>query len=230
MTINLVLDGNNDPTAASPRVIMLANRIILYSDWRPDGTAIVDKEIRIYQPDDSGFYVSDLVSEINSSTHFTASLAPGVRPNMHSVLLVREDSRNIIFDDFISPTKRIDLVGDYLLKDSLSFIGNEQLFETEVFSTPTQVGEYLVDYTSGTIELFSEPKQSSTINYHHGVFPLEVDYTPIQVFSLNDDDFVDELFTFETLQSGEEVRALPNTEGSEIYHLLYKETNNLWGK
>ena len=54
--------------------------------------------------------------------------------------------------------------------------------------------------------------------------------SPVQVFSLNSEDFVSELFEKQTLDSGEEINALPNHEGSQIYHQLFKETETLWGK
>ena len=62
------------------------------------------------------------------------------------------------------------------------------------------------------------------------IFPMEVDYSLIKIYTLQDDDFADELFDMEAIDSGEEVRALPNAEGSEIFHQLFKEANIFWGK
>jgi len=230
LTIDVVKDANGDPTAASPRVLFLANRVILYSDWRPDGTAVVDKEIRFYQPDDDGFYLNDLVDEINSSTYFTATINGDIRSNLHSFLLIREDSLNVIFSDFIDSKKKNDLVGSYLVKDGIFFGAESVDLQEEVTFDPSSSGEYLIDYTSGSITTYEDVAVENTVTYYHNIFPLKIDYTPIQVFSLGDDNFVDELFVQETLQSGEDTKTLPNTEGSEIYHQLFKETNNLWGK
>lgn len=229
-TIDVLKDANGDTIASSPRVLILANRVILYSNWRPDGTATIDKEIRIYQPEDDGFYLEDLVAEIDSSSYFSATINPDVRPNLHSSSIIREDSLNIVFGDYIGVNKKHNLAGQYICPDSITFEKTDFIFDTEIsWSPPSSAGQYYVDYTNGTIETYSEP-QENAITYYHNVFPLNIDWTPIQVYSLTDEDFVDELFTVETLQSGEEVRKLPNAEGAEIYHTLYKETNNLWGK
>jgi hypothetical protein len=61
-------------------------------------------------------------------------------------------------------------------------------------------------------------------------FPMEVDISPIQIFSFHDEDFQYELFEHETDAAGEETATLPNTEGGEIYHQLFKETEVFWGK
>lgn len=230
MTIDITRDVDDDPVANAPRVIFYANRVVLYNDWRPDGTETIDREIRFYQPEDEGFYLEDLVSLIDASPYFSATIDPDVRPNLHSMLLIREDSINVIFGDYIDTATKIELAGDLIVEDSVSFEFEDSSLEEEVSSEPGDPGEYRINYTTGTIELYREPTTQNSVTYYHNVFPLEIDYTPIQIFSLNDDDFVDELFIKETVQSGEEIRTLPNAEGSEIYHTLFKETNNLWGK
>ena len=68
------------------------------------------------------------------------------------------------------------------------------------------------------------------MTYHTALFPMDVDYSLVKIYTLQDDDFVDELFNKKVADSGEELRALPNTEGAEIIHQLFKETNIFWGK
>ena len=61
------------------------------------------------------------------------------------------------------------------------------------------------------------------------IFPMEIDYSEVRVYSLQDDDFTYELFQQEENDAGNEQSALPDTEGSEILHQLYKDMKMFWG-
>lgn len=229
LIINLKLNSAGEPIAISPRVDILANRVILYSDWRPNGTAIIDEEIRTYQNSDSGFYLNDLVSLINQSECFSAVLASNIRPNDFSSCLVRKTSTERIPLDYIKPDRFQFLDYRYLSRNSITF-EERTIFETEVTGEPSQAGEYKVDYTTGTITSFSTPSGNNGCSYHYNIFPMELDSVPIQVFSLQDENFTTELFEKELSPSGEEINSLPNEEGSEIYHQLFMKTKVFWGK
>jgi hypothetical protein len=229
LTIDLVLDEAGDPEARNPRVDILSNRVVLYSDWRPDGTAVVDTEVSIYKPTDSGYFLSDLINEINGSSCFTATIDPNARPNYHSSNLVRDTSDIVISTDPIKSDKRTILSAQHIVEDSLVF-SEPNVFITLVASPPAVAGEYSIDRVNGIIETYTIPSGNYATTYHAGNFPMEIDYSPIKVYTLNDDDFQSELFIRETLSSEEEVSGLPNTEGSEIMHQLFKETEVFWGK
>jgi hypothetical protein len=229
LTIDLVVGSSGLPVASNPRVDMLPNRVVLYSDWQPDGTAVVDKEIHIYQPTDAGYFLSDLAAEINTSSCFTATIDPEARDNYHSTNLVRDTSDITIFLDPIKADNRTILSAQNIVEGSLLF-GEKSMFATLVSGTPAAVGEYSVDRVNGIVQTFGIPSGSYGVTYHAGNFPMEIDYSPIKIYTLNDDDFQFELFRHETLDSGEIVNALPNVEGSEIIHQLYKETKVFWGK
>jgi len=226
--ISLKLSGDT-PIATSPRVDILANKIIMYSDWRPDGTAIIDTEIRTYKIDDAGYLLTDLVDLINSSTCFSASIYSGIRTNMFSSALLQQSSIFTINDDGIEPGKLTNLATGNIIRGSLS-LSNSDVFSTETISAPTAVGEYQVDYVNGKIYTYLVSDGHSYCSYKSSIFPLEVDYLPVMIYSLQDDNFQYELFNIETLESSEEVKALPNAEGSEIYHQLFKETQFFWGE
>jgi hypothetical protein len=229
LTIDLTLDYIGAPIARNPRVDILSDRIVLYSDWRPNETAVVDLEIPIYNPDDSGYFLSDLITQINTSTCFSATIDPEARPNYHSSNLVRDTSDIVLSSDPIKADKRTILSAQNIVEDSIVF-ADPGVFVTLVASSPTSAGEYSVDRVNGIIETFTIPTGNYVVTYHAGNFPMEIDYSPIKVYTLNDDDFKSQLFVQETLSSGEEVNGLPNTEGSEIMHQLFKETEVFWGK
>jgi len=228
LTIELKTKSNGEPVAINPRVDFLANRVVLYSDWRPNGTAVIDREINFYKLSDSGYYLSQLVTEINSSPYFTSTIEDGTRSNLHSFLLIRSTSDRLVVDDRIRVDKFQELEKTNITNDSLSFV-EKGIFETEVNTAPAESGEYFVDYLNGTVESFDLPSGVGACSYHYAKFPMEIDCLPIQIFSFQDEDFQKELFDQKTLESGDIVNALPNIEGTEIYHQLYMETNVFWG-
>lgn len=229
LTIELKLDSSGEPIARNPRVEILANKVILYSDHRPDGTETIDKTIRIYQSDDDGYFISDLVTEINSSTCFSATLESDIRPNMHSTNLVRGNTDIHIVGDPIR-TDTLTYLSEQNIVEGSVFFEEDTIFKTEVSGTPAAEGEYKIDRVNGKIYTYSIPRGNLGVSYHAAAFPFEVDYSPVKIYTLQDDDFQYELFNHETLDNGEEANALPNKEGSEVFHQLFLEADIFWGE
>lgn len=229
ITISLKLSSGGAPIARNPRVDILANKVVLYSDYRPDGTASIDKTIRIYQTSDTGYFLDDLVVAINTSECFSASIESDIRPNMHSTNLVRGNTDILIQGDPISTDSLTSLSAQYIVEGSLIF-DETDIFKTLVTGTPNANGEYSIDRVNGKLYTYNVPQGNFAVSYHGSIFPFEVDYSPIKIYTFQDDNFQYELFRHETLDSEEEVNSLPNTEGSETYHQLYKETKTFWGE
>lgn len=227
--IDLKLTSGGDLVAPSPRVDILANKVVLYSDWRPGGTAVIDREIRIYQLGDTGYYLDDLVTAINQSPYFSAVMLGSTRPNTISSTLVRGTSNYKVDQDYVRGDKLTKLTFPYIVRDSLAFI-EKDIFQTEVAGDPTTSGEYAIDYVAGEVEAYTVPSGNGFCSYQAALFPMDVDIVPIQIFTLQDDDFLEELFHQVTLDSGENVNGLPNTEGAETLHQLFKETQVFWGE
>ncbi len=229
LTIDLKKNSDGSPIAPSPRVDILANRVVLYSDWRPNGTAIIDKEIRIYQLDDSGYYLDDLAAAINISEYFSATLDASIRPNTISNTLIRGTSNLFVPDERVRADGITKLNYDCIVRNSVSFIEKE-IFTKEITGTPSVDGEYSIDYTAGEVQVYLLPSGRNSCSYMTAVFPMIVDSVPVQIFTFQDDDFQYELFEKTTLSSGTIAKTVPNIEGSEIYHQLFKETQVFWGK
>jgi hypothetical protein len=228
INITLNTDSSGEYLARNPRVDVLANKVILYSDYRPDGTAIIDKTIKTYQPDDEGYFLDDLVAEINLSTCFAATIYEDVRPNTHSTNLICGNSDLYVQGDPVRTDRLTYLSAQHIVEGSMIF-NEPDVFSNEVNIIPVDPGDYMIDRTEGKLYSASIPSGLYGVTYHASLFPFDIDYSPIKVYTLQDDNFQYELFQHKTLDSGEEVNSLPNTEGSEIYHQLFKETEMFWG-
>jgi hypothetical protein len=229
INISLKSTSSGSYIATNPRVDILANKVVLYSDWRPNGTETIDKEIRIYQPDDEGYFLEDLVSEINTSLCFSAYIYSGVRPNMTSTNLIRGTTDTVLFGDLVESGNKIELSANMIIQDSIIF-NDPNIFQTEVTLTPSASGEYKVDYTNGFIYPYNLPSGNYDLSYHYAIFPMVVDYSLIKIYSMQDDNFKNELFQKVTLDSGEEQNGLLNNEGAEVIQQMFVETRFLWGK
>jgi hypothetical protein len=229
LKIELKYTSGGDRAAPNPRVDFLSNRVVLYSDWRPIGTPVIDREIRTYQLGDDGYYLNNLVAKINESPYFSATILSGTRSNTISSTLVRRTSDYFIISQNIRSDKLTKLDFDIIIQDSMSF-SETDTFKTEVTGTPSLEGEYKIDYQTGEVLTYNLPSGVGTCSYRTGLFPMEVDISPIQLFTLQDDDFQNELFLKRTLASGEEINALPNTEGAEIFHQVFLDADVFWGQ
>jgi len=208
---------------------VLGNQLLVILEYRPDGTAEIDDTIAIYKPTDTGYFLDDLVAEINTSSYFSASIYSGIRPNMHSTCLLEGNTTLVVSNDPIS-TGPITYLSSELIVDESVVFNETNVFKEEVLSTPAADGEYMIDSINGRIYHYNIPSGYFAVSYHSALFPYEVDSSPIKIYTLQDDDFQGELFEQKVLDSGESINALPNKEGSEIYHQLFSETEVFWGE
>jgi len=226
--IDLKVDAYGNQIAENPRVDIVANKVILYSSWT-ENAQVIDKEIPTYNPSDTGYYIQGLIDEINSSECFFCTDYETYRENGFSSCLINLSSMFLVSSNPMSVNKREILGFGNIVNGSITF-NKKKAFKTEVASDPSNPGEYKIDYKEGIVTTFNFIEDGSSCSYYANRFPLQIDYSPVQLFSLNDDNFVDELYEKQTLDSGEQIRSILNKEGTDIYHTLYKQSASLWGE
>lgn len=224
VVIDVARDESGNIIAENPAIEIKSNKVVLYKNWKLHGNSEVDKEIRFYNEDDAGYYLNDLVNEIDASSYFSADLDITIsRRKTRSTNIVRGKSFVYIHKDLVPSANRFDLPVSPVIDDSMIF-SEENVFQTEVPGTPSAVGEYNVDYENGVVYSFSKPSGEGTISYIASVFPFDIYVSEVELFTLQDDDFVDEIYHLEDGQ-----RKLLKPEGAEIVHEIYK-TEVFWGE
>jgi hypothetical protein len=234
ITIDLVLGSDGEPLATNPRVDILASEVILYKEWNSSEDYEIDKTINIYDLGTDCYYLSDLINEINTSEYFTASLVSGVRPNLLSTCLVRgnthrREDQEVAWADQQTRLKDTEWGTRPRTHEGSFWFSEKNVFVTEVAGEPENPGEYSIDYYNGYLVSYDIPSGTGRFGYTYGEFPYTAYASLVQLYSLQDENFTKKLFAQEVLESGEEVNALPNAEGSEIIHQLYKDTKVFWG-
>lgn len=230
LIIDVKRDASDDAVLArNPRVDILADRVVLYDDWKDYDNFSLDREINFYDLGCDGYYLSGLIKEINQSPYFVAAADADVRLNLHSTNLVRGSTFGTITNDTIKADGFTILSMKNVVEGSIWF-SEKDVFVTEVQGEPSAEGEYRVDYDNGYVYVYSLPSGKGACGYYYSKFPMKVDASLIHIYSLQDDNYTKKLFRKEALPSGEEEDALPNTEGAEVFHQLFKETPSLWGE
>jgi len=230
LIIDVKRDGSSNAVLASnPRVDILADRVVLYNDWKDYDNFTLDREINFYDLGRDGYYLSGLINEINKSSYFVAAADADVRLKLHSTNLIRGSSFGAITNDTIKADGLTILSMKNIVENSVWF-SEKDIFTTEVQGEPSADGEYKIDYDNGYVYVYSLPSGSGVCGYYYSKFPMEVDASLVHIYSLQDENYTKKLFRKESLPSGEEENALPNTEGAEVFHQLFKEAPSLWGE
>jgi hypothetical protein len=224
--IDLKRSSDGEALASSPQVEVYANRIVLYHNYRMP-TKEIDKEVYFYKPDSSGYYIGDLMRELQSSEYFTIEVASGIRENLLSKFIMKDTTKGFA-QEGSRATKTIILSEKNVVPESF-YCSDVSAFLTEVYEEPNRDGEYLINYKEGIVYTYSIPKIGHTINYSYNYFPISIKYMPVQVNSLSDEDYVDELYIYEENEHGQLERTFLNKEGTEVYHELYLKNRMFWG-
>jgi hypothetical protein len=219
-------------TAAEPRVIVGSTRVYLYDDWKSSTDYHLDTSIDIFSRDGSGYYLSGLVTAINASDHFTASLASGVDGHTRSAVLIFTDSNTVIEDDLF-PIKRNLLTYQDVVEGSVGFsFGGRNVFVEEKTSEATVLadGDYFIDYDEGLVVSYSTPTEATVARYIYRGLPITLKASPVILYEFGSDAFRDEVFEQVLQPDGTYEDGLPNGEAMDYINELLNAKGMLWGE
>jgi len=214
-----------------PRVIVKSTSVDLYNKWRIDTDYTLETSIDIYSRDES-YYLSDLVTAINATTYFTASLATGVDDHLQSAVLIPTDSRKWQDSEDINPFYRNVLEYGNIVDGSMQFsVEGRAVFSNEVDTEDDLLvgGDYYVDYTNGVVRSYSLPNKSITCRYMYDELPITVEASPVILYSFGDEYFRDKIFSQVLGADGEYLDGLPEAEAVSFISELLQVKGLLWG-
>lgn len=227
LTISLKESGGV-PVTQSPRIVINSTEMILYSEWTSPESYTVEKTINLYDRSvtNNGYYLGDLVTQINTSLYYSAALVSGVSAYTRSNLLFRYDSLNIVNYETYSITRDFKLENEGILKNSLFF------YDTTTFSSLKSsvaslaaVGDYYVDLDNGIVRSYSLPTEEGWCRYAWSDFPVTLEASPVFMFSLSNQDVVENMF-----DSLGDYYTLPNTEMTRLINSIFNEVSLYWGE
>jgi hypothetical protein len=217
LTVTAVTDGNGNTLATNPAVVFKETKCYLYNDFvTQDILLTIDR----YNKLDAAYTLEELVTVINSSGKYTATLTNKVSPTDKSMIIYNQTSLgSVIAEDITGKGHRVRLENTNLVSDSVSISSSNLLIKK---STPVNLrtGEYYVDMESGTIISAQSPNDGSLVRYQYKNNTFTFKSSPIIIHNLQSDDFKTKMFETQYDEDGNPIFGLPNTLGAEIINEL----------
>ena len=218
----------------SPRIVVASTEVILYNKWSGEDDYEIDKTINIYNRSGNtynGFFMEDLVSEINSSTYFSATIGVNVDAKTHSITLLQQSSdRNIPVESVPSATnfklEYGDITEESIFFDEVNVFRNLKAAEVDVVSA----GDYYVNFSTGRVVVKTLPSGSGAVRYISRRMPYVVEASPISVIDFKDEKFRKEVFHTVILPDGTTLNGIPTPEAIDIINQLFSIKGMYWGE
>ena len=227
------IKAGSDGLPESPRIIVDSTEVILYNKWESSSDYEIDKIINIYKRrgnDYNGFHIEDLISEINSSSYFTATIGVNVDPKTRSTNLIRSSSDKIIASEFIPANSSFRLDYGNIIQNTL-FFEETNVFKNEksTESAVTIAGDYYVNYETGRIVVKTIPSGDGRARYIVRNIPFVAQASPISLVDFKDPNYRKEVFKTIELENGIIVEGIPESEAVDIINELLSIKEQYWG-
>jgi hypothetical protein len=227
LTVVPMVDGNGAFLATSPAIVFNETKCLLYEDY---DEGILAATIDRFAYTDDGYLLQDLVSAINETSLFTATLATGVDPELRSMVIFNQSSINTVPYEGISG---LGLVVSLEHRDVVpsSIALSSSILKTRVSNLLqiTHAGDYYIDCQAGILYTLSAPAPGDMIRYQYVEREFTASASPVIIHNLQSEDFKTEMF--EPIIGDEEgTLGLPTILGADCINELISVYPVSWGK
>jgi hypothetical protein len=221
--LDIVLDGDGEPLAADPVIVITASKLYAYQDYSA-GTV----EIELLLTDRDGeWFIQDVVDAFSGSTYFTCTLLDSAFAYKLSQQLAA--GSNIKFKEVyrLSPRE----VHDFNVQNLREVLFSDPLlFKTEV-ATPGDIeeyGDYYLDRLQGAVQAYSSMGGGAVAEYVE--FPFEVRYQSVRSYEFKDEDVNHIIYDNLLSTDGSESRLLLNSVGAKMVNEILAVHPLEWGE
>jgi hypothetical protein len=224
--IDVARDADGDPISLTPGLECDAKYMTLYSDH---DNATVEFQLDLTDRSTT-YFVSDLLTAINTSTIFDAVQLEGDDYDKSSHL-VHTSSKKLAKQQRLVPGGQLQHLTE--VKSGNYVTGNLVFPEvmgltTEVVSTPDDDDEFMVDYVNGAF--WTSRPLGGRVTYWYQAFPLFIRWSPVSVFRFKDDEYLDNV-TEQVLDADTTtVDGIPTVDGADLVNELLAVTPMYWGE
>lgn len=223
LEFNLILDGNDDPVAADPAIVVTASKFYAYSDY---ANRTLDVELLLTDRNEAWF-IQDIVDAFSGSTFFTVTLLESDYAYKYSSQL--SVGSNIKFFEVIRlSTREVHDFGKTNIREVL--FSDPLLFRTEVAVSGdiAEYGDYYLDRLNGAVFTYSSMGGGASVEYAE--FPFTIRYQSVRSYELKDEDANHIIYDNLLGTDGVEQRLLLNSVGAELFNELFKTHPLEWGE
>jgi hypothetical protein len=225
-----------ESVTGSPRVLVHDTQIELYSNWNlidEDTDAnVLEVTLDIYSLDGNSYYLSDLVSEIDNTTTFSAALATDIDGHTLSAVLLNTDSRQWVNTEEVKPFHRNKLENTNIVPGTVQFSSEGRFAFVNQKDTEVEVtvsGDYYIDYENGAIISYSLPSREVFVRYMYDSLPLTLKASPVILHEFASEYFRNKVFEQVLQPDGTYEDGLPLNDAVEIINELFGVQGMLWG-
>jgi len=224
MTITPVLDSDGDSLGSNPAIIFEETKCYVYSDYT-DSTSGLAATIDRYDHDDGAYNYSELLTSIQATGYFSASIKSGVSSSTRSMTIYDQSSVELIVSEDLSTSGAvINLNHNKLFSDSVSVSSSNLVSRVDTQIELVRAGQYYIDYLNGIIYTTESPSPGSAIRYKYRNDDFKVWASPVIVHNLQSDDFKTKMFEQITDSDGDTINGAPKELGADFVNELLSIT------
>lgn len=229
MVVECDTDGSGNYLLANPSVTFEGASCILYSNADPNNEVIY-QEIDINDPSELSYWLGGLISTINATGYFTASLAPEADPWSRSMCIYDQSlTGNVVSESLVSSSNRIKLTFDNLITGTVSVSSSNLTDRVSSQSAVVKSGQYYIDLEHGILYTLDTPSTNSYIRYLYRTEPKTFEASPVIIGHLQRGTFREKLFERLTDEYGEEYDSIVSVFGLDVINELFSRVNLYWG-
>jgi hypothetical protein len=190
-----IFDGNGSTyilRAYNPKVEVTGSSFNLYKEYSNEENFQLEKTIDIRE---GVRFHRDIVSEINELKFFEAINLLDPKVDIFSFALNKQSSEVNVLQEIVPAAKFFKLQSMNIKEGSVKFTeANIFLREVEEDLVSQSLGNYNVDYGTGSIKVNTTPSGKKNVSYIWNDFPFTVTSSPAIISALNKEDSQEFLF------------------------------------
>ena len=229
ITVEALTDSDGNYLLTSPAVEFDGPYCYLIADSDPANYTLLQTIDCMDRAEDE-WYLGGLISTINSTGYFTASLASGVDQWTRSSCIFNQSSLGTVSAEVLdSSSSKVKLANEDLVAGTIAV--RSQNLRRRVTSTSllSSAGDYYIDLSAGILHAVEAPSIGSTIRYLYRENPNTFWASPVILHDLQSANFLDKIFDQVLDAAGALQDGTPSVLGTYVLNQLYAKTPVFWG-
>ena len=222
-SIDLILDGDDEPLAADPFIEVTSTYLRVYEDFDNE---TLDFEVSLVSRS-SAYFLEDVQAEFEASTFFSLEVMGEDYLKLRSSNLRYDNTARIRQIGLVERSFSNDLGTKYVKTFHPQIAG---IFMTEQASVDDLAvdGDFYIDYTNGVV--FTHTLMEGFASYTYRQFPYILYWQPVRSFPFNDSDIKYLIKATQIQSDGTTDYTLLNSTGAQMVNEVLEAHPMGWGE
>lgn len=202
-----------------PTIQFIDTRCIISS-----GLLTSNLELDRWEIDGGSYTLAELITSINASGVFTATLMTGVEENNRAMGIFEQENFELaLLEDIVTPMQKLKNIN--IIENSISIVSNQITERVETYELLVQNNQYYIDTINGIFYSISSPEEGTKIKYRYRKNNFITTSSPIIISNLQSETFKKKLYLQE---NGE--NTILSQFGADIVNELLSVFPTGWGE